>query len=147
MIQLYASGGWEADRAALESIVKARAPADVDLVGKVVKALYAPWLDQTARNFQKLVSANEANFRALAKPVDGEHGACVLFADGLGSTSEEWCKRFWRRGAQVCVAHRIAPLPTVTATGKPLASPAHAMFEGTTSTEDFSQSFLPQSNL
>jgi hypothetical protein len=138
MIKVYASGGWEADRAALESILKVRAPADVDLVGKVVKSLYAPWLDQTALNFQKLVSANEADFRALAKPVDGEQGACVLFADGLrfdvGGMLQEVLEA---RGAKVRVAHRIAPLPTVTATGKPFASPAHAMFEGTASTEDF----------
>ncbi len=142
MIEFYAAGGWEADRAALESILQVRAPADVDLVGKVVKALYAPWLDQTARNFQSLVSANATGFRELAQPVDGEKGACVLFADGLrfdvGGMLQEVLEA---RGAKVRVAHRIAPLPTVTATGKPFASPAHDMVEGTAITEDFAPVF------
>jgi hypothetical protein len=139
MVQIYASDGWKADRAALEALLQVRTPSDFELVGKVVKALYATWLDETARNFQKLVSANPDDFRALAKAVDGERDACVLFADGLrfdvGGMLQE---RLEGRNVKVRVSHRIAPLPTVTATGKPLASPAHDMFEGPSSTEDFS---------
>jgi hypothetical protein len=139
MIKIYAQGGWEVDRAALEALLNVRAPADVELIGKVVKALYADWLDLTARNFQKHVASKETDFRALAKPVEAEQGACVLFADGLrfdvgGMLQEE----LEARSAKVRVSYRVAPLPTVTATGKPWASPAHKLFEGPASTEDFS---------
>lgn len=139
MIQIYAEGGWEVDRAALESVLAVRTPADIALIGKVVKALYAEWLDRTARNFQAHVSAKGADFCSIAKPVEAEPGACVLFADGLrfdvGGMLQEVLEA---RGAKVRVGHRVAPLPTVTATGKPWASPAHMMFEGTATTEDFS---------
>lgn len=139
MVRIYADGGWEVDRAALESLLNVRSPADVELIGRVVKALYSEWLDQTARNFQSHVSAAGTEFRSLAKPVESEQGACVLFADGLrfdvGGMLQEVLEA---RGAKVRVGHRIAPLPTVTATGKPWASPAHKMFEGPATTEDFS---------
>lgn len=139
MVQIYAAGGWEVDRAALESVLAVRSPPDLELIGKVVKALYAEWLDQTARNFQAYVSAKATDFRSLAKPVEAEQGACVLFADGLrfdvGGMLQEVLEA---RGAKVRVGHRVAPLPTVTATGKPWASPAHKLFEGPQTTEDFS---------
>jgi PglZ domain len=139
MVQIYAQGGWEVDRAALESLLNVRAAIDVELIGRVVKALYAEWLDQTAHNFQKHVLTKDAEFRSLTKPVEAEQGACVLFADGLrfdvGGMLQEVLEG---RGAKVRVGHRVAPLPTVTATGKPWASPAHKLFEGPATTEDFS---------
>jgi hypothetical protein len=41
----------------------------------------------------------------------------------------------------VKLGHRLAPLPTVTATAKPIASPAHSACEGGASAEDFNPVF------
>ena len=53
-----------ADRAALESLSSVRAPADVALIHSVVKALYEPWLDASARHFQARVDGAESVARA-----------------------------------------------------------------------------------
>jgi hypothetical protein len=62
----------------------------------------------------------------------------VLFADGLrfdvGAILQE---RLEAQGLRVRMSYRIAPIPTVTATAKPVASPAHAACSGKTDAEDF----------
>jgi hypothetical protein len=62
----------------------------------------------------------------------------VVFADGLrfdvGAVLQE---RLEARGFRVRMSHRIAPFPTVTATAKPVASPAHGACAGKPDAEDF----------
>jgi hypothetical protein len=62
----------------------------------------------------------------------------VLFADGLrfdvGAMLQE---RLEAHGLRVRMSHRIAPIPTVTATAKPVASPAHGACAGKADAEDF----------
>jgi hypothetical protein len=53
----YASHGWRCDRAAMEALCCLRQGAENGLVTKVVRALYEPWLDRSARRFQELMSA------------------------------------------------------------------------------------------
>jgi len=61
-----------------------------------------------------------------------------LFVDGLrydvGARLREFLEQ---RGLRVTFGHRIAPLPTVTATAKVMASPAHDAVSGVEGTEDF----------
>ena len=61
----------------------AKSPSDNALIAKVVRALYAPWLDKSARKFQELATHNQAEYRRLASGVDAEPETCVVFADGL----------------------------------------------------------------
>ena len=62
----------------------------------------------------------------------------MLFADGLrfdvGAMLQE---RLEAQGFRVRMSHRIAPIPTVTATAKPVASPAHGACSGKPDAEDF----------
>src|SRR5207244_5539452 len=53
----YASHGWRCDRAAMEALCRLKQGAENGLVTKVVRALYEPWLDRSARRFQELMSA------------------------------------------------------------------------------------------
>ncbi len=134
----YAAEGWRCDRAALDSMNHAKAPSDNALIAKVVRALYAPWLDQSARKFQELATQNEAEYRRLVSGVDAEPETCVVFADGLRfDVAGMLQERLEQRGLRVELGHRIAPIPTVTATAKPMASPAHAACEGGAASEDF----------
>ncbi len=134
----YAAEGWRCDRAALDAMNNAKSASDNALVAKVVRALYAPWLDKSARKFQELATQGEAEYRKLVSGVNAEPETCIVFADGLrfdvGSMLQE---RLEQRGLRVKLGHRIAPLPTVTATAKPMASPAHSACEGGASAEDF----------
>lgn len=134
----YAAEGWRCDRAAMEALSRIKQGAENGLVTKVVRALYEPWLDRSARRFQELMSAPGIDPAKLTAPVTAERDACVLFADGLrfdvGAVLQE---RLEAQGFRVRMSHRIAPIPTVTATAKPVASPAHAACSGKADAEDF----------
>lgn len=134
----YATDGWRCDRAALDAMNHAKSPSDIALVAKVVRALYAPWLDKSARKFQDLASQGAAEYRKLVSGVNTEPETCLVFADGLRfDVAGILQERLEQRGLRVKLGHRIAPLPTVTATAKPIASPAHSSCEGGASAEDF----------
>lgn len=138
----YAAEGWRCDRVALDALNRATSASDNALIAKVVRALYAPWLDKSARKFQELVAQNEAEYRRLVSGVDAEAETCVVFADGLRfDVAGVLQERLEQRGLRVKLGHRIAPVPTVTATAKPLASPAHAACEGGASSDDFNPVF------
>lgn len=134
----YAAQGWQCDRAAIDALSRLRQGSESVLVTKVVRALYQPWLDRSARRFQELMSAPGVDPRKLTASVRAERDACVLFADGLrfdvGAVLQE---RLEARGFRVRMSHRIAPIPTVTATAKPVASPAYGSCSGKTDAEDF----------
>jgi hypothetical protein len=134
----YAASGWRCDRAAMEALSRLKQGSENGLVTKVVRALYEPWLDRSARRFQELMSAPGIDPAKLTSSVTAERDACVLFADGLrfdvGAVLQE---RLEAQGFRVRMSHRIAPIPTVTATAKPVASPAHGSCAGNTDAEDF----------
>ena len=134
----YTERGWRCDWAAVKAFSLSKTGIDFEVVAKAVHALYEPWLDRAARRFQELLSARNVNLSKLASGVDDEPGTCILFADGLrfdlGAMLSE---RLEARGVRVKLAHRVTPVPTVTATAKPLASPAHSNCTGAATAEDF----------
>lgn len=134
----YAATGWRCDRAAMEAFSRLKQGSENGMVTKVGRALYEPWLDRSARRFQELMSAPGIEPAKLTASVAAERDACVLFADGLrfdvGAVLRE---RLEAQGFRVRMSHRIAPIPTVTATAKPVASPAHASCSGKADAEDF----------
>ena len=133
----YASYGWPCDKAAIDAIAMTKG-ADTDLLYRVVAAIYCPWLDSTARKFQELFVADAGGFRKLVRTIDAERDTCILFVDGLRfDIAGQLHAILESRGMQVKLGHRIVPPPTVTATAKPLASPAHGACTGDTSGEDF----------
>lgn len=133
----YSLYGWTCDRAAIDAIIMAKG-ADSDLLYRVVATIYSPWLDSTARKFQDLFVAHSGSFRELVKTVDAERDTCILFVDGLRfDIAGQLHGQLEMRGMQVKLGHRIVPPPTVTATAKPLASPAYSACSGDTSGEDF----------
>jgi len=134
----YGTQGWRCDRAALDSMSLLKVPSDNALIAKVVRALYTPWLDKSARRFQELATQNETEYRRLVCGVNAEPETCVVFADGLRfDVAGMLQERLEQKGLSVKLGYRIAPLPTVTATAKPIASPAYAACEGGASSDDF----------
>lgn len=132
----YANGGWRCDWAMLESLASRASGADSALIARAVRTLYEPWLDRSARRFQELIGQVDAS--SLVTGVPAEKDTCVLFADGLRfDVGGMLAERLEARGLSVRLSHRIAPLPTVTATAKPMASPAHASCAGAEGAEDF----------
>jgi hypothetical protein len=134
----YAAQGWRCDRAAIEALSRLKQGGDNSLITKVVRALYEPWLDRSARRFQELLSAPGIDPNKLTSAVTPERDSCVLFVDGLRfDVGAMLLDRLEAQGFRVRMLHRIAPIPTVTATAKPVASPAHGSCSGKADAEDF----------
>lgn len=138
----YVTDGWLCDRAALEAMCSVKVPPDVALVGHVVRALYLPWLDDSARHFQSLMQGAGTSARAMVTGTHYEKDACVMFADGLRYDVACMLRdRLETKGLRTRLSHRSAPLPTVTATAKPLATVVHERLEGGADIVDFNPRF------
>lgn len=133
----YAANGWRCDRAALDALRLSQG-AGGSLIARVVRVLYESWLDATARHFQALIAAAGLEARALSQGVAADHETCIVFADGLRFDIAGRLQEVLEgRGLRVQMGHRFAALPTVTATAKPLASPAFAACAGGETADDF----------
>lgn len=138
VIRAYVEEGWRCDRAALDALAAVSAPSDLALLAKVEKNLYEPWLDKSARHFQSLAGPNGTSLRQLVTGVKAEKETCLLFADGLRfDVAGQLQELLEARGVRVRLGHRVAPTPTVTATAKPIVSPAHGAFRGDDVADDF----------
>ena len=131
MAAAYASGGWHCDRAALEALAAGSGEPCARVAADVVRALYKPWLDASARLLQELAGRADGDFRVAAPKESAERDTCLLFVDGLRfDLAGRLKEKLEADGQRVSLAYRLAPLPTVTATAKPLATPvADAMTE------------------
>jgi hypothetical protein len=133
----YANTGWECDAAAIECLSRFRSGPDVALVGRIVRTLYEHWLDASARHFQSLVAGHPAEVNKAVVQPTAERDTCLLFVDGLRfDLAGKLAAMLEARSLRVSLTHRQAPLPTVTATAKPAATPIHDGIKGE-SGEDF----------
>lgn len=137
----YAENGWRCDRALLDALSSPAPPADHDLVAKVARNLYEPWADASARNLQASIAIRKRD--AQVKEASDEGGTCILFVDGLrydlGVTLTE---KLEGRGLNARRRHRIAPLPTVTPTGKPETTPIRHAIRAGDDGADFTPVFM-----
>ncbi len=120
----YAQSGWQCDAAAMESSALFRANAETALIAQVVRSLYEPWLDTSARNFQSLLSGDLKAARDGVGETLAERDTCLLFADGLRfDQAGRLAALLEERSMKAMLAWRLAALPTVTPTSKPTATP------------------------
>jgi hypothetical protein len=136
----YATQGWRADDAVLSALACVDKAADVDALTAAVRAIYLPWLEESARYLQKLVdgSSYPGGTIASAKVFAGSKGECVLFVDGLRfDAARRLASTLEARGCQVAEAMSWTALPSVTATGKAAASPVRTKISGADDCDDF----------
>ena len=139
---LYASEGWRCDRSAVVALSNGKGAADRALIAKIVRALYQTWLDESAKHFQAVVGKAGEELKAAVKSTAVEKDTCVLFVDGLRFDVAMMLKaKLEARSLIASMSHRIAPIPTVTATAKPLATPVASLLAGTMAPEDFTPVF------
>ena len=133
----YLERGWQADAAAWEALAAA-ATGDESLIGEVVRHLLAPWLEDSARTFQAAVERKPLPGPGGQPLVGAAEDVCILFADGLRfDLARRLSERLEVRGCRVCIGHRWAALPTVTATAKPAVTPVADGIAGDALGEDF----------
>jgi hypothetical protein len=138
----YSATNWEADDTALRAL-EAITPRpetgsittlqeDRDAVVAALRALYAPRLQREAQAMQALLPAG---MPPAQKP---EESDAVLFVDGLRMDVAQRLAALLRaQGAIVDLGWRWTGFPSVTATCKPLASPAAARLRGADTAQGF----------
>jgi hypothetical protein len=125
MAAAYATEGWKIDAAALAALDLARGGDDRAAAVAALRAVYLPWLDAGASALQALVVAGKAKLAQPVKAPAPPSGAVLLFVDGLRmDLAQRLMGLLQARGASAKLAHRWSGFPTVTATCKPLTSPA-----------------------
>jgi hypothetical protein len=139
---LYAEVGWKVDAAALDALTCVRGQADFDAVGGAVAALYGPWLARSAEHFQSLVAKDPLPTAGAGEVLGIAPGECMLFADGLRmDVGQRLAAELAKRSLDPAIDWRWAPVPTVTATAKPAASPVSRQVSRTSSG---GENFTPQ---
>jgi len=136
----YQTVGWKVDDAVLKALSLIEKQDDLAAVTAVIRALYLPWLEESARYLQKQVELSDypGGNIANAKKITYPEGQCLLFVDGLRyDTAKRLCERLKNRGVDVAENATWSALPSVTATGKAAVSPVKNKIHGEEGTCDF----------
>lgn len=144
---VYAERGWVADAAAWEALSKAPA-SDEEMVGRVVRHVLLPWLDESARAFQQAVAKHPLPAAGCQPLVRAHDEGCVLFTDGLRyDLGQRLCDRLESRGCRTALSRRWSATPTVTATAKPAVTPVADEIAGDKLGDDFYPTHKPTGKL
>lgn len=134
----YRTSGWKADDAVLRCMACVDSTEDKKAVADLIRALYLPWADGSARYLQKIALQEGYPGGQATARVHGHESTCILFVDGLRFDAGQRLKVLLESmEMDVNQGYRWAPLPSVTATGKPAVSPVAHLISGGNG-EDFS---------
>lgn len=127
--------GWRVDQAAVLALASVQSKADLEAVSAAVRALYLPWLEESARRLQSTLKETGNLPRIVAKaPVPG---TCTVFVDGLRyDAGVALNARLATLGSTVLEAAWTS-LPSVTASGKAWCSPVAAHITGAATDLEF----------
>jgi len=124
MATSYAESGWKVDAACLKALAAASRVEDFAAIEAALRAVYLPWLEAAAEQFQKCVDKHPLPDHRTMKVEKPKTGCVVLFVDGLRfDVGQLLAVAARQRGWEVDTDHRWAAIPTVTSTAKPAVSP------------------------
>ena len=127
----YASDGWRVDAAAIMTMGACGTPEQHGPVLGVVRAIYLPWLENTARHLQSLLVERGHTLSKRGKAPQPTPGSLILFADGLRMDAGHALKEsLAANNLTATLEWEWSTIPSVTATAKPASSPVAAQFEG-----------------
>jgi hypothetical protein len=141
----YQESGWRVDQAAMQALAAVSSKADTEAVGAALRAIYVPWLEDSATRFQDLVKA-EGGLTQLAGVTGANAGAvlldgvCTVFVDGLRYDVAMQLQARMAVLGQVTANAVWTSMPSVTASGKAWASPVAQWISGKKTDEDFQPS-------
>jgi hypothetical protein len=135
LAERYAECGWDADDAALRALEAVAPKQETDAIATLqedreavvaaLRSLYTPRLEREALALQALL---KEGLPQSQKPTEAD---TVLFVDGLRmDVAHRLAGLLKDRGAEVDFGWRWTGFPSVTATCKPLASPAAGRLRG-----------------
>jgi hypothetical protein len=141
MAEAYRDELWQVDAAARQALAVPRTKADLQAVGAALRAVYLPWLTASNERFQALVRQDGYSGSELVEDRGAGYqagGECWVFVDGLRyDVARELAERLTGDGHEAIVETAWAPVPSVTASGKVLCSPAAQVAQGRDTDRDF----------
>jgi len=146
--EYYTSDGWRVDAAALATMTACGSPERYGAVLMVLRAVYLPWLENTARHLQQLVLDSGHSVSKRGKPVETAPGRLVLFADGLRmDVAQQLAEKLAAVGIEFTQDWEWSTIPSVTATAKPAASPIAGAVQGGEAGDGFTTRLLSTGQL
>lgn len=136
----YVRNAWQADNRVIESLACVRTKKDTDAVAAAIRAVYLPWADEAARHLQQLVQTGDYPVGTLEQLPKRSYpdGECILFVDGLRfDVAKRLSSMLQERSLRVAEQPWWAPLPSITATGKPAVTPVRDLVTGGEESGDF----------
>ncbi len=122
--EYYAEEGWRVDASALATMAACGTQEEHGAVLQVLRSIYLPWLETTARHLQQLVTANGGATAKRSPAILPASGRVVLFADGLRmDVGRQLMTELAGSGVPGELDWEWSTIPSVTATAKPAASP------------------------
>jgi hypothetical protein len=136
--EYYACEGWRVDAAAMATMAVCSTKEQHSAVLNVLRAIYLPWLEGTARHLQQLVADNGCSISKRAAPIEAAPGRLVMFADGLRlDVARQLAEQLAKVGVESSLEWEWSTIPSVTASAKPAASPLAGIIEGGEAGDEF----------
>lgn len=136
--QYYAGEGWRVDAAAVATMAACGTKEDHRAVLDVLRVIYLPWLESTARHLQQLIADNGGAISKRSPTIAAAPGRLVLFADGLRlDVARQLADQLVKAGVESTLDWEWSTIPSVTASAKPAASPIAGLIEGGETGEEF----------
>lgn len=134
----YQQSGWQVDQAALKALGCVQAKNDAEPVGAALRAMYLPWLEESARRLQEAVKG-AGGLKALPAQDTGTpaEGTCTVFVDGLRYDVARMLEQRLSSVAKTRLEANWTSMPSVTASGKAWCSPVAGFIAGTADEIDF----------
>jgi hypothetical protein len=131
----YEQTGWLVDQAAMRALECVQAKADLEAVGRALRAMYLPWLEEAARRLQEAVKT--AGGLPPGHSNVSDTGTCIIFVDGLRYDVAVRLKQRLSVLGEANLSAQWTSLPSVTASGKAWCSPVSAHIAGTADNVEF----------
>lgn len=135
----YQQSGWRVDEAATQAMGAVHTKADTDAIGAAVRAVYMPWLEESAKRLQDAVK-KVGGLPVLHAALDAsaaESGTCTVFVDGLRYDVAQRLRAKLDGLGTTTLAARWTSMPSVTASGKAWCSPVSRLVSGTAEDVEF----------
>ncbi|WP_295391602.1 BREX-1 system phosphatase PglZ type B [uncultured Thiodictyon sp.] len=140
LAQSYQDSGWQVDAAALRVLGAVQTKTDLDAVSAALRAVYLPWIEESARRLQTALMAS-GGLSAAGKAPDCTNvpaaGVCTVFVDGLRYDVAVALKERLAVTGKVELAACWTSLPSVTASGKAWCSPVAHLVSGDPTDQGF----------
>jgi hypothetical protein len=134
----YQQSGWLVDQAALKALGCVHAKSDAEPVGAALRAMYLPWLQESACRLQDAVKGAGGLKPLTAQAIgDSSDGTCMVFVDGLRYDVAKVLEQRLSSLGTTRLEAQWTSMPSVTASGKAWCSPVAGLIAGVVDDVDF----------